>query len=163
MPKDAPRLDFANVQTYPLATRRHKVNAAAFADLDAWRRSGKLRELFPAILKGSEIIDLTAAWRGARERGKPVIVGLGAHVIKCGLSPILVDLIERDLITAVALNGAGIVHDFEVAMVGATSEEVEEEIGAGRFGMAEETAAGINAAIAGAVAAQSGLGEAMDE
>ena len=148
MPADRPRLDFSRLQTYSLASRRHKVTAASFANLSAWRRSGNLSDLFPDILKGSEIKEFAAAWRETRERGKPVIVGLGAHVIKCGLSPLLIDLLERDLITGLAMNGAGIVHDYELALVGATSEEVADELGSGRFGMAEETAAGINAALA---------------
>lgn len=174
MAAEPSRLDFSRLRTYPLATRQHKVTASSFADLQAWRRSGRLSSLFPRILKGSELRDFVSTWRQARSAGKPVLVGLGAHVIKCGLSPLLIDLLRRGLISGLAMNGAGIVHDYELALIGATSEEVADEIGAGRFGMAEETAAGINAAIAAAelapapaagvavdLGAGMGLGEAL--
>ena len=84
--------------------------------------------------------------RGAAERAA-IVWGLGAHVIKTGLGPVLVDLMERGFVSAIATNGAAIIHDFEVALVGATSEDVDESLGPGRFGMAEETGRLLNDAI----------------
>ena len=83
--------------------------------------------------------DIAAAWVQARKQGRPVLLGMGAHPIKVGLSPVLIDLLERGLITGVALNGAGIIHDAEVAMVGRTSEDVDEVLGCGCFGITRET------------------------
>jgi deoxyhypusine synthase len=90
-----------------------------------------------------------------------VIVGIGAHVIKVGLSPILVNLMEQGIVTAVAMNGAGIIHDFELALMGHTSEEVDAEIDEGRFGMAEETGRILNQAIIQGHRNRQGLGEAV--
>ena len=97
----------------------------------------------------------------ARQRGKPVILGMGAHPTKVGLNPILVDLLKRNIVTAVAMNGAVIIHDFELAYLGHTSEEVEAEIDSGRFGMAEETGRILNAAIAEGWVKGQGIGEAV--
>jgi hypothetical protein len=90
-----------------------------------------------------------------------VIWGFGAHVIKTGLGPVLIDLMERGYVSALATNGAGIIHDFEVALGGATSEDVDEALGPGRFGMAEETGRTLNEAINSGVSRGAGLGEAV--
>ena len=92
-----------------------------------------------------------------------VIFALGAHVIKCGLSLFIIDLIKRGVISAVALNGAGVIHDFEMALIGETSEDVVDGLPTGRFGMAEETATYINAAIRNGAAHDCGLGEAVGQ
>jgi hypothetical protein len=97
----------------------------------------------------------------ARTAGRPIIWGLGAHVIKTGLAPVLVDLMERGFVSALALNGAGIIHDFEIALSGATSEDVDAALGPGRFGMAEETGTVLNRVINEGVAAGLGLGQAV--
>ena len=97
----------------------------------------------------------------ARQLGKPVILGMGAHPTKVGLNPILVDLIKRKIVTAVAMNGAVIIHDFELAYLGHTSEEVDEEIDSGRFGMAEETGRILNTAIMQGWMKGQGIGEAL--
>ena len=90
-----------------------------------------------------------------------IVWGLGAHVIKTGLSPIVVDLMERGFVSAIATNGAGIIHDFEIAIGGATSEDVDEALGPGRFGMAEETATLLNRAITAGVAEGLGIGQSV--
>jgi hypothetical protein len=104
---------------------------------------------------------VAAAWVQARRQGRQVLLGMGAHPIKVGLSPVLIDLLKRGLITGVAMNGAGIIHDAEVAMVGRTSEDVDEVLGSGAFGMARETAEFLNAAIAWGARQGLGLGQAV--
>ncbi len=104
---------------------------------------------------------MVAALERARRKHKPIIWGLGGHVIKCGLSPVLIDLMRRGYVTAVAMNGAALIHDFEIALVGATSEDVPAVLGRGRFGMAEETGRFINEAIAEGDQDELGIGEAV--
>src|SRR5690242_21067565 len=99
--------------------------------------------------------------RAARDAGHGLIWGIGAHVLKTGLSPILIDLMERGYICALAMNGAGVIHDFELALSGSTSEDVDEALGPGRFGMAEETATLLNAAINEGVAKGLGIGQSV--
>src|SRR6185503_6919750 len=94
----------------------------------------------------------------ARRRDRPVVLGMGAHVIKVGLSPVVLHLLETGVVTAVAMNGAGIVHDFEIAYAGFTSEDVDQALGEGDFGMAEETGRLVNQAIAEGAASGHGLG-----
>ena len=97
----------------------------------------------------------------AREKGKPVILGMGAHPTKVGLNPVLIDLIKRNIITTVAVNGAVIIHDFELAYLGHTSEEVDAEINSGRFGMAEDTGQILNSAITKGWETGLGIGESI--
>ena len=104
-------------------------------------------ESLPNQLAVRTLREVVRAIVTARRTGKPVLVGMGAHVIKVGLSPILIDLAERGVVTAVALNGACAVHDFELATVGWTSEDVEVQLAEGEFGMAEETGRVLNEAV----------------
>ena len=153
--------DLSAVKTYPLASRKSRANAADFAGVV---KNGTVRELvdsLPAILAGADFKAIVAALRTARDSNHGILWGLGAHVIKTGLSPVLIDLMERGYICALAMNGAGIIHDFELALSGATSEDVDEALGPGRFGMAEETATLLNAAINDGVARGFGLGQAV--
>ncbi|MCC7243148.1 MAG: hypothetical protein IT180_14565, partial [Acidobacteria bacterium] len=99
----------------------------------------------------------------ARRSGRAIIWGLGAHVIKTGLSPILVDLMERGFVSALATNGAGLIHDYELALAGSTSEDVDGALGPGTFGMARETGADLNRAINEGVARGLGLGQAVGQ
>jgi len=99
------------------------------------------------VLAGETLRELCAAVLAARARRRPIVWALGAHVIKVGLSPVLIDLMERGLVSGIALNGAGIVHDFELAVAGATSEDVEAGLGKGEFGMARETGAELARAV----------------
>ncbi len=154
--------DLSGVATYPLASRRSKANAADFAHV--YKAGGAVAALvdsFPGILAGSDFKAIVEAMRGARDSNHGLLWGVGAHVIKTGLSPVLIDLMERGYICALAMNGAGIIHDFELALSGSTSEDVDEALGPGRFGMAEETATLLNAAINDGVARGQGLGQAV--
>lgn len=131
---------------------------------DVWQRGGSLQKFLdglPGILAVSTFRAVVEAIVKAHRRKRPVIVGMGAHPLKVGLGPILVDLMERGIVTAVAMNGAVIIHDFELALMGHTSEEVDAEIDSGRFGMAEETGRMLNEAIASGVKDGQGLGEAI--
>ncbi len=141
-------LDFQGLRTYSLAERRSKVGLSDFARPHvAGGTVAQLLDSLPRILGAQSLRGLVADVLRARDLGKPILWGLGAHVLKCGLSPLLLDLMERGLVTGLALNGAGIVHDFELAVAGQTSEDVDAGLGEGRFGMARETGDEINQAI----------------
>src|SRR4029077_19936245 len=99
--------------------------------------------------------------RDAKRNGRAIIIGLGGHVVKTGLAPILIDLMKRGYVTAFALNGSAMIHDFEIALVGATSEDVDATLGAGSFGMAEETGRIVNEAIIDGAKDKIGMGEAI--
>jgi len=155
-------LDLSKLETYPLASRKSKVSAQQFGKPAA--PGGSFHDFWqhlPDILAGRDLRELVSRMKGARERERAILWGLGAHVIKVGLSPLLVDLMERGYVSGLALNGAGIIHDFEMAVVGETSEEVAEGLGAGKFGMAEETGSLLNRAINEGVGAGIGLGESV--
>jgi hypothetical protein len=157
-------LDPKGVKTYPLAARPSKVSVTDAGR--AWRGGGTFRaylDCLPNQLAVQSFRQVVAAVLEARRRGKPVILGMGAHVIKVGLSPILVDLLDRHLITAVAMNGACTVHDFELAYSGFTSEDVEAQLSEGEFGMAEETGRFINEAVADGVRRGLGFGRALGD
>jgi hypothetical protein len=161
-PKVAAPLDLAGVRTYPLQGRRSKVGLASFArpHVPGSALSSFLDRL-PRILGGETFRALVQDILRARARGKPILWGLGAHVLKVGLSPVIVDLMERGLVTGLALNGAGVVHDFELAVAGHTSEDVSAGLGSGAFGMARETGEEINRAIVAGDADGLGLGAAV--
>jgi hypothetical protein len=154
--------DLDAVKTYPLASRKSKANVADFARAYP-KGSGiaGLMESLPSLLAAKDFKVIVEAMSDARRRGAAIVWGIGAHVVKTGLSPILVDLMERGFVSAVATNGAGVIHDFEIALSGATSEDVDEALGPGRFGMAEETALLLNGAITDGVAQGLGLGQAV--
>jgi hypothetical protein len=154
--------DLSGVRTYPLASRQSKARAQDFAR--PYRRgeglSGWLDGL-PHILAGGDFRAVVARLVEARHSGGGIIWGFGAHVLKTGLSPVLVDLMRRGFVSALATNGAGIIHDFEIALSGSTSEDVDESLGPGRFGMAEETGTLLNRAITDGVSAGFGIGQAV--
>jgi hypothetical protein len=155
-------LSLDGIKTYSLSERHSKVSFQDFGS--PWQRGGGFREFvdrLPRILAGAALREVAAAWVRARRQGRQVLLGMGAHPIKVGLSPVLIDLLKRGLITGVAMNGAGIIHDAEVAMVGRTSEDVDEVLGCGGFGMARETAEFLNAAIAWGARQGLGLGQAV--
>jgi hypothetical protein len=150
------------VRTYPLASRASKVRVEHFARPHrAGSGIGEWLQGLPSILGASDLRAVVERIVAARRGGRGVVWGFGAHVIKTGLSPVIVDLMERGFVSALATNGAGIIHDVEVAMGGATSEDVEEALGPGRFGMADETGRLLNAAITSGVGRGLGLGQSV--
>ncbi len=157
-----PPINVADLKTYPLKRRHSKVRLSDFAS--SWKRGGSFKQFLrslPDILAVKTLREVVDAISRAHRRGKPVILGMGAHPVKVGLNPVIVDLMERGVISAVAMNGAVIIHDFELALLGHTSEEVDAEIDSGRFGMAEETGRMLNEAISRGVKDGQGLGEAV--
>src|SRR6202022_1292351 len=133
------------VHTYPLASRKSKVSVRDFAKPPAANASlTKFLDSLPNILAAEDLRHLLGAIHTARRQRKPILWGIGGHVIKVGLGPVLIDLMKRGFISGIAMNGAGLIHDFEIALVGNTSEDVEAGIGEGQFGMAAETGQYIN-------------------
>ncbi len=154
--------DLSGVVRYPLASRPSKVRREHFAAPHVPGATvAEFVARLPKLLAAGEFAAVVEAMAAAHAAGAPIVWGLGAHVIKAGLSPVLIDLMERGLVSAVALNGAGVIHDVEIALVGATSEDVDAALGPGRFGMAEETATGINDAVASGVARGDGLAQSV--
>jgi len=152
-------IDLTGLQTYSIKERHSKVSIKDFGSawkpgkgFDHWVR------ILPRILAGDDFRKVIARLTEAVRAKKIVLVAMGAHVIKVGLGPVLLDLMERGIISGIAMNGAGIIHDLEVAMVGATSEDVEEELHLGRFGMARETGEFLNKAIREGAGKGMGLG-----
>jgi len=155
------KIDTSGIKTYSIKGRESKVRAGDFS-----RPHGKgasFKEFYsslPNILASRHFKDVVAAIVQARKDKRPVMLGMGAHAIKVGLNPVIIDLMERGIITSLSLNGAGIIHDFELALVGRTSEDVDKEILSGAFGMAEETGSMLNTAIKTA-GADEGIGAAV--
>lgn len=155
-------LELDGVRTYPLRSRKSKVSVREFASVPRDGASvADWLESLPRILAGNDFRAVVEALHRARRKRKPIIWGLGGHVIKVGLAPVLIDLMRRGYLTAVAMTGAALIHDFEVAVAGATSEDVPAVLGRGRFGMAEETGRYINESISIGDAAGFGIGEAV--
>ena len=135
-----------------------------FAGLPARGRSfAAFYRALPNILKAKELDAIVEAIVRARKAKKAVIFMAGAHVIKCGLNPVIIELIKKKIITCICLNGAGIIHDFEIALQGKTSEDVGANLKSGRFGMGRESADFLNNAIKEGVGSGLGLGEAVAE
>ncbi len=157
-------IDISRVKSYSIRDRRSKVDLGQLAQ--AVKPGSSLAQFFdslPKILKVNDLFSLARAVRKARSRGRPVIVMTGAHPIKCGLSPVLIDLIEQGYVTHLATNGAGAIHDFEMAFWGKTSEDVAAGLEDGSFGMARETADGINGVIKAASLCKMGYGQALGQ
>src|ERR1700739_698241 len=157
-------ITLTNLHTYPLASRKSKVNIRDFAKPPANNPSfNKFLASLPNFLAAADLRDLLAAIHKARKQRKPILWGIGGHVIKVGLGPILIDLMRRGFITSLAMNGAALVHDFEIALVGNTSEDVETGLGAGAFGMAAETGEYLNQIAKVAMRSRLGYGEAAGQ
>lgn len=156
-------IDLSGVTTYPISERKNKVTLANdFAgDITAGMGVSSLLKALPNQLGGESLNAVISAVVRARENGRPVVVAIGGHVIKCGLQPVLKKLIDADIITAVAMNGSATIHDYEISLIGETSEDVGAVLHCGTFGMAEETGRDINQALKAGVAQGVGYGEAL--
>lgn len=155
-------LNLDKVKTYPLASRKSKVTLADFAQPTSPDASLKdFLSSLPNILAVQSLRQLTERIERARELKKPIIWGIGGHVIKTGLAPLLIDLMKRGYLSAIASNGSVLVHDSEIAMIGSTSEDVDATLGEGIFGGAEETGQLLNSAAHEGARDQIGLGEAV--
>ena len=151
-----------DVRTYPLASRQSKVHVREFGKpLPANASLANFFDSLPAILAGNDLRDVAAAIQSARHNGKAILWGMGGHVIKVGLGPLINDLINRKFITGIAMNGAALVHDFEVALSGGTSEDVSASLKTGEFGMATETGLFLNQIAATSAFHGIGYGEAV--
>lgn len=155
-------LPWDQLKTYSIKNRQSKVRKedlagplAAGSDIQGFLAS------LPHILAAKELKEIIAALAEAHRGDKVIALALGAHVIKVGLNPLIIDLMERGIVSSIALNGAGIIHDFELAYIGQTSEDVAAELETGMFGMAEETATYLNGAVVKGVSEGIGIGEAV--
>jgi hypothetical protein len=155
-------LEFSALRTVSLKERGGKVKAADFASVyeKGSGMAGWLDSL-PRILAGESFRAVVEALGAARARRRAIIWGLGGHVIKCGLAPVLIDLMRRGYVTLFALNGAAAIHDYEIALAGATSEDVEAALPDGRFGVADETGREVSCAISAREGDSLGMGEAL--
>ena len=157
-------LALGGVHTYPLADRKSKVSVRDFARPVG--RNASLKVFFdslPSLLAAQDLRDLLAAMHRAKAQKKAILWGMGGHVIKVGLGPVLIDLMRKGFVSGIAMNGAALIHDFEIAMVGNTSEDVEAGIGKGQFGMAQETGTCINEIARLAQRIRMGYGEAAGQ
>ena len=159
---DLKPLELDKVKTYPLASRSSKVKLDDFAralndEASLWA----FLESLPDVLAASTLRKIAGRMRRARDFGKPIIWGMGGHVIKTGLAPLIIDLMKRGYVSAIAGNGSVLVHDAEIAMIGSTSEDVDATLAEGMFGGADETGRLLNRAAQEGAADQIGLGEAV--
>jgi hypothetical protein len=156
------RIDLKKVKTYSVKRRPSKTQIKNFGKpLSSESDVSDFLESLPKCLKADDFRKLLNSIGKAKRVGKPIIFMFGAHVIKCGLSPVLIDLMQNGFISLLATNGAGAIHDFEIALWGKTSEEVERSIQDGSFGMAKETAEIFNQVSSFAQKENIGLGEAI--
>ncbi len=157
-------ISLKRIKTYPLSSRKSKVEVGRAAL--PHERGAPFRKFLsnlPSFLAASDLKAVAGAVVKARKNDRPVVLGMGAHPIKVGISPVLIDLMERGMITAVATNGACIIHDFEISLSGRTSEDVAAELCTGKFGMARETGRELNAAINAGVRKGYGIGRSVGE
>jgi len=164
MPNDRFEIDLSKLKTYPISKRKSKVRHQDFAKPPS--RGASFSDFYnslPSILSGKSFREIVNAIVAAHRKKKPVILMLGSHVIKCGLNPVIIELIKKKVVSSIAMNGSGAIHDFEIALIGRTSEDVKESLEDGSFGMAKETALYINGAISGAVERDIGAGKAIGQ
>jgi hypothetical protein len=160
--KGVPEADLASVRTVPVQRRENKVSAAEFAKPPAKDRSfHAFLDSLPDILVARDFRLVADAIAGAAGRKRGVVVMLGGHIVKTGLAPLLITLMQRGVVTHVAMNGSAAIHDFEIARFGGTSEDVAAGLKDGTFGMAEETGQEMNRAFIDGSARGQGMGEAL--
>lgn len=157
-------IDLESVRTIPVSKRPTKVRVEQFAPApDPSQPIASLDQFLPDLLAGTQLRDLIQAWVLARTSGRPAVAMLGGHVIKTGVQRPLLSLMDAGAFTAIAVNGAAAIHDFEIALFGTTSEPVEETLVGGQFGMVEETPVLMNQAVRDGAAKGLGMGEALGE
>ncbi len=165
MKKTYKSLDFSKISTYPLTSRNNKVNIHNhFAgEIKAGLSFDEFSSRLPRLLGADNLRNVADLVVDAHRKEKPVILAIGGHVVKCGLQPVIKGLIEAGVISAVAMNGSVAIHDFEVSLIGATSEDVGAVLHAGDFGFSTETGKGMNLALAQAMGNKVGFGRAIGE
>jgi hypothetical protein len=157
-------LTLGALHTYPLASRKSKVSVRDFAQAPANNPLlSRFLDSLPNVLAAGDLRSVLAAIHRARQQRRAILWGLGGHVIKVGLGPVLIDLMRRGFVSGIAMNGAALIHDFEIALAGNTSEDVEAGLGAGQFGMAQETGEYINEMAKLATRVHIGYGEAAGQ
>jgi deoxyhypusine synthase len=156
-------ISLKDVKTCKLKSRKSKVELDKVGKPFIRGSFSDFLSTLPDILAAKDFLAVVHAITEARKKDRPVVLGMGAHPIKVGLSPIIINLMESNIITAIAMNGACIVHDFEMGLMGRTSEDVDLELCRGSFGMAEETGMGLNRAINNGVKKGHGIGKAVGE
>ncbi|MBI3592997.1 MAG: hypothetical protein HY099_05920 [Nitrospirae bacterium] len=157
-------IDLSGLKTYSIRERNSKVSIEKSAQPHEKGASfRKFADSLPDFLGARELKSVAQAIVRACKNKRPVILGMGAHSIKVGLSPVIIDLMQKGIVTAVAGNGACIIHDFEIAYMGQTSEDVARELCTGTFGMGEETGRMVNSAITGGVKKGNGIGRSLGE
>ena len=154
-------LTLGDIATYPLSSRKSKVSVADFARPFSSNASvTKLLESLPRILAAEDLRAVVQAIQQAKRSRKAILWGMGGHVIKTGLGPVIADLMRRGFVSGIAMNGAALIHDFEIALSGQTSEDVEVGLGEGKFGMATETGLFLNQIASTATFSGIGYGQA---
>lgn len=156
-------IDIENVKTYSITSRANKVHVSEhFAKpISAGLSCEALFDSLPRLLGAESLLGVADAIVAAYRASRPVVLAIGGHVIKCGLQPVIKGLIDQGVVTAVAMNGSAAIHDFEVSLVGATSEDVGAVLHSGDFGFSEETGGGINRALKAGMPSEIGFGEAI--
>ena len=156
--KELKPIDLKKVKTYSIKKRKNLFKSEQFGKPIESKDFNKFIDSLPKVLAANDLRNVIDNIVKAHKKTRPVVLALGAHVIKCGLSPLVIDLMKRGIITAVAMNGSGAIHDYEISLIGETSEDVSHSLKDGSFGMAKETAEAIQAA---ASVPDSGLGRAL--
>ena len=149
-------MDFSKIKTFSIHNRKHKVNLSHLGSVPSGKSFADFYDSLPGLLGAENLKSVAQAIAKASAENREVILAMGAHPIKCGLSPLIIDFMERKIITCVAMNGAGAIHDFELAYIGETSEDVAQTLQDGSFGMVDETGRILNEAMAEGV--NDGLG-----
>ena len=160
---DQKLLDFSMVRTYPLRERSNKMvfSRDSAGTISCGMTVAELLSSLPKQLGAESLLKVIDAVVSAREKGKPVVMAIGGHVIKCGLQPVLKSLVDAGAVTAFAMNGSVSVHDYEISLIAETSEDVGAVLHCGTFGMAEETGRDINSALKDGVSRGLGYGESV--
>lgn len=155
-----PEADLTRLRRMPAADRATKVSVADFAQPLDPAAAAALMAALPDQLAGRALREVVARIVAAHRAGRPVVVLAGGHVVKVGVTPAILSLVDRGVVTHLAMNGAAAIHDIEIAMLGRTSEDVDAHLQTGAFGMVDETGAFMNRVALEAMRAGDGLGEA---